>query len=253
MFLIFSLTFSGSIIYLIGYGVNAYDNKKEMKQLAVSISSKSVQAYKVKTSIVKEKKAAQKPEILPQFKDLYNKNHDVIGWISIDGTSINYPVMFTPNDGEYYLHRNLQKKKESRGLPFLDGGTDIMKSSNYIIYGHNMKDGTAFADLNSYRSKSYFLKHPIIHFNTIYAAGDYKIIAVFLSKVYNKSENVFKYYKFNYPATDKQYESFVTNVKKNSLYVTGVTAIPGEQLLTLSTCSYHTQNGRLAVVAKKIN
>lgn len=265
LIIIFGSVFLSSLIYLVSYAVNAYSNIQEMKKIApISSGSTNVQAHGAQGGIgqkaeleeeLKEKKSivSQKPSILPQFQNLYKENQDVIGWIKIDGTNVNYPVMFTPNDGEYYLHRNLQKKQEDRGLPFLDAGTDIFKSSNYIIYGHNMKDGTGFAGLNGYRTKDFYEKHPIIHFDTIYETGDYKIIGVILSKVYNQNENVFKYYKFSYPATDEQYEDFVANIKKNSIYDTGVTAYPGEQLLTLSTCSYHTQNGRLAVIAKKID
>lgn len=248
LIIVFSLIFIASTTYLITYKVNAYSNNQKMRKLApVNLKPKPVQNHTNKTENV-----SQKPSILPQFQKLYNQNPDIIGWVSIDNTNINYPVMFTPNDEEYYLHRNFQKEQEDRGLPFLDGGTDINKSSNYIIYGHNMKDGTGFADLNKYYSKSFFENHSIIHFNTIYGTGDYKIIAVFLSKIYNENENVFKYYKFNFEATNEQYNDFVKNVKKISLYDTGIDALPGEQLLTLSTCSYHTENGRLAVVAKKI-
>ncbi len=249
----FVFCFLSCLVYLIGYGANAAGNKREMKQLSPAMNSAASKIISSTQSVEKtEESISEKLSILPQFQKLYNQNSDIFGWLCIDGTDINYPVMLTPRDPEYYLHRNFQKQPENRGLPFLDGGTDTEKSSNYLIYGHSMKDGTEFADLLHYQSESYFQKHPIIHFDTIYQTGDYQIIGVLLSKVYNQNETVFKYYKFNYPASKEQYEDYVANVKKLSLYDTGVTAVPGEPLLTLSTCSYQTKDGRLAVVAKKI-
>jgi sortase B len=249
----FVLCFLSCLVYLIGYRANAESNKREMKQLSPAMSSVSSRIASSTQSVGEtEESASKKVSILPQFQKLYNQNSDIFGWLCIDGTNINYPVMFTPHDSEYYLHRNFQRQPENRGLPFLDGGTDTEKSSNYLIYGHSMKDGTEFADLLHYQSKSYFQEHPIIHFNTIYQTGDYQIIGVLLSKVYNQHENTFKYYKFNYPASKEQYMDYVANVKKLSLYNTGVTVLPGEPLLTLSTCSYQTKDGRLAVVAKRI-
>lgn len=253
-FIVFlTFTFLSCLIYLISYHVDAYSNEQEMKQLSPVIPSFAETVSSSEKNIGdKVESAPNRFHVLPQFQEQYEKNPDIFGWISIDGTNVNYPVMFTPRDGEYYLHRNFDKKFESRGLPFLDENTDLQKSSNYLIYGHSMKDGTAFADLLYYESESFFEKHPVIHFNTIYQTGDYKIIGVLRSRVFNQNENVFKYYQFNYPATDDQYKNFIANVKKNSLYDTGESAFPGEQLVTLSTCSYHTKDGRLAVVAKKI-
>lgn len=242
--------FLGCLIYTISYYVDAYNNEREMKQLSsVCASATSSQVITLQN---RSESVPKKRNILPRFQDLYKQNPDFFGWVKIDGTNINYPVMFTPRDSEYYLHRNFQKRVENRGIPFLDGKTDTERSSNYIVYGHSMKDGTEFADLLHYQSKRYFQEHPIIHFDTVYQTGEFRIIGVLLTRVFYENENVFKYYQFSYPATNTQYENYVNNVKKLSLYDTGVTAKPGEQLLTLSTCSYQTQDGRLAVVAKKI-
>lgn len=242
--------FFGCLIYTISYHIDACNNEREMKQL----SSMYGGAVSSQVTILQStsENVPKKGNILPQFQGLYKQNSDFFGWVKIDGTNINYPVMFTPRDSQYYLHRNFQKKEENRGIPFLDGKTDTERSSNYIVYGHSMKDGTEFADLLHYQSKRYFQEHPVIHFDTVYQMGEFRIIGVLLTKVFNENEDVFKYYQFSYPAADTQYENYVNNVKRLSLYDTGVTAKPGEQLLTLSTCSYQTQDGRLAVVAKKI-
>lgn len=241
-------------VYLIHYYADAQHSLAEMKQMAPSVSGQQSSVQRVSSAAGEAASSSSAvPNILPQFQKQYAANKDMIGWLRIDGTNINYPVMFTPGDGEYYLHRNFEKQDESRGLPFLDGGTDLNHSSNYLIYGHNMKDGTEFADLVKYRSRSFWQKHPTICFDTIYKTGNYQVLAAFNSKVYLKSDQVFKYYQFNYPATAEQFTNYISNVKKMSLYSTGVNAQFGDQLLTLSTCSSYTQDGRFAVVAKRIS
>lgn len=241
------------LLYFICYGLDAYKSRKDISRLAETLSSKPDSVGVAASNSAQDKNMSEAEKILPEFKELYMENSDIIGWLRIENTNIDYPVMFTPSDGEFYLHRNFKKEYEKRGLPFLDGGTNLFKSSNYLIYGHNMKDGTEFADLKQYRSKDFFTEHPIIHFSTIYEDGEYSVLAAFYSKVYLQNQKVFKYYQFNYPATAEQYMDYVSNVKKLSIYSTGVDAQYGEQLLTLSTCSSYTQDGRFAVVAKKID
>lgn len=191
-------------------------------------------------------------KILPQFRTLYAKNPDLAGWLTVEGTAVDYPVMLTPKAPEYYLHRNFERNDEYRGLPFLDANIDLHNSANYLIYGHNMKDGTVFAALKQYCSEEFFRTHRVICFDTLYETGRYEVIAAFYSQIYNRDQNVFKYYRFYGPASPEEFSRYIKNVKKLSFYETGVTAKPGDQLLTLSTCSSHTEDGRLAVVAKKV-
>lgn len=192
-----------------------------------------------------------KPQMLPKFTELYQHNSDILAWLSIDETTINYPVMYTPMDGEYYLHRNFNKDEEKRGLPFLDANTNIYLSQNYLVYGHNMKDGTGFHDLLNYTEEDYYLEHPIIHFDTLYEEADYEIIAVFKTQIFYEKEEVFKYYKYINILDETSYKEYIKNIKEQSLYETGVTASIGDKLLTLSTCSYHIPDGRFVIVAKK--
>lgn len=197
------------------------------------------------------REANENPQMLQQFTELYHQNPDILGWVLIDGTNINYPIMYTPDDGEYYLHRNYNKEEEKRGLPFLDAGTNLLLSQNYLVYGHNMKDGTGFHDLLKYTEESYYKEHSIIHFNTLYEEADYEIIAVFKSQIFYENQDVFKYYKFTNIEEERDYREYIDNIKEKSIYDTGVTASFGEKLLTLSTCSYHITDGRFIIVAKK--
>lgn len=194
---------------------------------------------------------ANEPVILPELQALYERNPDIIGWLTIDNTRIDYPVMQNLQDGEYYLHRDFDKKENPNGLPFLDIRNRIQDSDVLLIHGHNMKSGMMFADLLNYKEESYYQEHPTVRFNTLYEKAEYEIVAVILSEVFRKSDDVFKYYQVEQAGTPAEFDSYVQNIKKLALYDTGVTAQYGDQLIVLSTCEYSADNGRLAVIARK--
>jgi sortase, SrtB family len=191
--------------------------------------------------------------VLPEFRMIYEKNKEFAGWIKIPGTMVDYPVMKPSDDNNYYLDHSPEGEKSKYGAIFLDKATDLTnKKSNAILYGHYFRDGSMFGTLENYKAESYWKEHPYILFDTVYEKGTYEIIAVFLSQVYHKDETVFKYYQFTDITTKDQFEYYIRNIKELELYDTGKTAQYGDSLITLSTCDYWTQNGRLAVVAKKI-
>ena len=182
---------------------------------------------------------------------LKEQNPDFYGWISIEGTKINYPVMYTPEDPEYYLKRAFDRSESQSGVPFLDAAC-TETGGNYLIYGHNMKNGSMFATLLSYKDSNFAEEHPTIQFDTLTESGTYTVIAAFFSEIYpTDSQNVFRYYQYAELNTPEKLDAYIKNIEAVALYPTGVTAEYGDQLLTLSTCSYHTANGRFVVVAKK--
>ena len=194
----------------------------------------------------------QEPEVMDQYKALYEKNNDMIGWLSIDGTIIDYPVMQN-EDNEYYLHHNFYKEEDRYGCLYVKDIADVdTPGSNFFIYGHNMKDGSMFGILDNYWEQSFYEEHPLIHFDTLYEERIYEIIAVFPSQVYRKDEDVFKYYQFYQANTEEEFLSFYENVMAMALYETGVTAEFGDTFLMLSTCAYHVEDGRFVVLAKKM-
>lgn len=196
--------------------------------------------------------SSEKQKVLDQYKDLYAENQDMTGWLSIDGTMIDYPVMQC-DDNEYYLHHDFYGKEDKYGCLFVKDIADVnTPGTNFIIYGHNMKDGSMFGDLDRYKDESFYQEHSLISFHTLYEERTYEIMSVFLSQVYDKDEDVFKYYEFYQADTENEFLGFYENVKKMSLYDTGVTAEYGDTFLTLSTCAYHVEDGRLVVVAKRI-
>lgn len=192
-----------------------------------------------------------------KYVKLYKKNPDVIGWIKIDGTKIDYPVMQTPDDPEFYLRRDFQKKYKVSGVPFLDSESDIFApTGNWLIYGHHMKDGTMFHDLLKYADEDFYKEHPIINFDTIYKGGqgEYQVVAAFYSQIYRNNEDVFKYYTYADLTGAKRLDEYMAGVRGLAQYDTGLSVAEGEQLITLSTCSYHIpgHDGRFAVVAKRV-
>ena len=186
-----------------------------------------------------------------RFAALLKRNPDFAGWLKIDGTAIDYPVMYAPKDADFYLHHDFDKNESSSGVPYI--GKDCgPESDNVILYAHNMKNGTMFAGLLKYADEGYFKNHPVVSFDTLEGDGTYDIIAVFREQVHYRDEtNVFRYYNYCGKLTEPQFREYIDQIRAHSLYDTGKTAQYGQQLLTLSTCSYHTENGRFVVVAAK--
>ncbi len=192
------------------------------------------------------------PKLLDEYKTLYNKNKKLIGWLKIDDTIIDYPVMQTTNN-EYYLDHNFSQEKDNNGSIFMDAAcVAYPRSQNLILYGHHMKSGKMFGSLEKYASKSYYEKHSIIQFDTIYEKSTYQVMYVFRAKVLKEHEIAFKYYQFIDAGSVEEFSSHMKEMAKMSLYDTGVTAGYGDELLTLSTCDNSQTDGRFVVVAKRI-
>ncbi len=206
---------------------------------------------KVKINLVEDEIVI--PDILPEYELIHQKNQKLIGWVKIDNTIIDYPVMQTVNN-EYYLDHNFNQEEDRNGCIFMDYQCDVIKGcDNIILYGHHMKSGKMFGTLNKYSKQSYYEEHPTIQFDTIYEKGTYQVMYVFRSKVYSEEEVTFKYYQFINAASEMEFDSAMNEMAALSLYDTGVTAAYGDKLLTLSTCDYQEKKGRFVVVAKKID
>lgn len=185
------------------------------------------------------------------YRTLKVKNNDMVGWVKIDGTRINYPVMHTTSKPDFYLYRAFDKSYSIYGCPYLQDNCDLNRpSDNFIIYGHHMNDGSMFSDLVKYTSKDFYNSHKIIHFNTVTEKHDYEVIAAFSTSV--DEGNGFRYYDFVNAYGSEDYDSFIKSVKKLSYYDTGKSAEFGNKLITLSTCEYTHSNGRMVVVAKQL-
>lgn len=190
-------------------------------------------------------------QILEKYRELYAMNPDLYGWLSLDGTALDYPVMFTPNDPEYYLRRAFDGTYSRNGVPFVGEGYEP-GCGHHILYGHNMTNGSMFAPLLSYGSEDFWKEHPTIQFDTLYQEGEYEIVSAFYSRVFSPWEtNVFRYYYYTDLSVEAVFDEYVSNVLKLSRYDTGVVPEYGDELITLITCSYGTSTERFAVVACK--
>lgn len=191
-------------------------------------------------------------EVLYKYSTLYERNHDMVGWIHIEDTLIQYPVMQTKEEEEYYLLRDFDRNKDINGMLFMDARCNILpRSTNLIIYGHNMKNGSMFSHLLDYEEASFYEQHKTIAFDTIYETGIYDIVAVFQTRVAYQGEDAFRYYQMIQAKDEKEFDEYIENIKKISYYDTGITAEYQDELLTLSTCDRRINNGRFVVVAKK--
>lgn len=188
--------------------------------------------------------------ILKKYRNLYSENEDVAGWLSVEGTRIDYPVMQCEDD-EFYLHHDFDGQESKYGSLYVRERADLDAGTNFVIYGHNMKDGSMFGDLDLYEQERFYLEHPLISFDTLYEERTYEIVAAFPSQVYDEDAEEFKYYQFYEAETEEEFNEFYENIKALSLYDTGVTAAYGDTFLTLSTCAYHVDDGRFVVVGRK--
>ena len=217
-----------------------------------NIQSNIANEFKYLPNIIIENIGEEELEVLDEYKILIEKNKTLIGWIEIDDTYIDYPVMQTVNN-DYYLNHNFNQEKDVNGCIFLDSNSDfIHRDTNLILYGHNMSSGKMFGTLRNYKDKKYYINHPEIKFDTIYEKGTYQVMYVFHGQIYKEEDVAFKYYQFFNAESEKEFNSYMQSMAELSLYDTGVTATFGEQLITLSTCDGSDTTKRFVVVAKRI-
>ena len=191
--------------------------------------------------------------MFPEYAELYEQNNDMVGWISIPDTKINYPVMQSVDEPNFYLKHGFDKDYTDYGCPYVGEICDVNKpSDNLIIYGHHMKNGSMFSDLEKFKSKGFWEEHKTFSFDTLTEKQTYEVVAIFKTVVYTGSDNEFRYYQFSDAETPEQFDEYIQKVKEKALYDTGVSAEYGDKLITLSTCEYSNKNGRLVLVAKKV-
>lgn len=191
------------------------------------------------------------PAEILAYRKLSEQYPDFVGWLRIEGTNIDYPVMRSPDEPERYLHRDFYGQRSYPGTPFMLPSSDPAKpSDNLTIYAHHMKDGTMFGGLTLYEKEEGYSEQPVIEFDSLYRTGRYVIFAVFRTSLDGGDQ--FKYYNYSDFADEAQFQEFVQMAQERSLYDTGIEVKYGDALLTLSTCDYHESDGRLVVMARQI-
>ena len=238
--IIFVVLFIIGICYIIFNFINSNKNKEVYK----NISNTSQRDNDIPIKDVTEN--------MQKVINLKQENEDIIGWIQIENTIIDYPIL-QATDNNYYLTHNYKKENSKYGSIFAKSECNIQdNNSNVIIYGHNMKDEQMFNTLLKYEDKDFYNEHKEIKVATENEESKYNIVSVFKSRVFYQDEkDVFRYYNYTKFENEKEYNTYIENCKKIQLYDTGVSAEYGEQLITLITCEYSQENGRMVVVAKK--
>lgn len=203
------------------------------------------------TEDIKKEKSEEESSNKYNLENIAKINSDVIGWIKIENSNINYPVM---QNGDYYLHRNIYKNYSSHGTPYLAEYCNVQYSDNLIIYGHHMNDNSMFAQLDNYKKHSFYENHKYITFYSYYNGKTiektYEVAIAFKTVVY--SDKGFKYYNYTNFSDVQELNDFIENCRKLEFYNTGIDINYGDKLITLSTCEYSQKNGRIVVVAKQI-
>ncbi len=187
---------------------------------------------------------------LESYRKLAEENSDVIGWVRIEGTVVDYPVMHTPDKPDYYLKRGFDQEYSAYGMVYLDGACWIGEGCpNYLLYGHHMKNGSMFASLEGYAEKEYYKAHPVIGFDTLEEIADYEVAGAF--KI-GAGEINREFAKMLAARTEEDYKRLVAYMKENSFYDTGIVPEWPQQLITLTTCEYTEGDGRFLVVARRV-
>lgn len=249
LIVVFAVLLGTSTYFIYDY----YHQANEQAELYDSLAEAVEQAQEETEEPAEEIQYNEEKTILPEYAELFMQNTDMVGWIQVADTNINYPVMHTPDNPDFYLKHGFDKGYTDYGCPYVQENCDVqLPTDNVIIYGHHMKNGTMFADLEKFKSEDFYKEHKTIIFNTITDKCEYEIVAVFKTVVYTDDPSAFKYYRFVNADTPEQFDEFIAKCKELSLYDTGVTAEYGDKLITLSTCEYSRTNGRLVVVAKRV-
>ena len=260
------LIFVGCAFYLGDYYYQGYRSESKIDELrsimgdsemaVISTESDSVNSDMVSSDSNSD---GSTRSILKAYEEARQGSYPhLVGRIKIEGTPIDYFVMQTPDDPEYYLDKDVMGEPNKEGTPFIDVECDLeAPSNNVMIYAHAMKNQHQFGSLRKYNSEKYYKEHPIIQFETMYEPMcEYEIVAAFYAQVYDETDvNVFRYYYFFGCENERDFDYYIDNIKELSCYDTGIVPKFGDQLITLSTCNNEKMDmafGRFVVVARKI-
>lgn len=229
---------------------------KELEKIVGVTENEEIEDNQENVEVEQEDKEAKEEPCIKIAEDidlqkLYDINSDLVGWIKIDGTNINYPVM---QNGNFYLRRNLYKNYSSCGTPYLAEYCSLKTSDNLILYGHHIDNKTMFSSLDNYKRYNFYKNHQYVKFYTLENGktieNTYEVIFAFKTVAY--SDSGFKYNSFYIANTEEQFNEFIGKCQELAFYDTGKTAKYGDKLITLSTCEYSQKNGRMVVVGRKI-
>lgn len=234
------LAFIGSLSLLLKYFYDDYKSGQLNSEIASRLNSDAAASQ-----------TASQVTILPKFQSLLNDNQYLAGWIKIDDTPVDYPVV-QYSDNDYFLRRDFYGKDDRNGTIFIDYRNSLSpQGKNLMIYGHNMKSTKMFSSLQKYEKLSYYKQHPIIHFDTLTQEADYKIFSIVLvDSSANKTAEDLKIY-LDYP-TEDFFLDYVQKTRESSFFDIPVEVRGDDQIITLVTCAYDFEDARILIFARKV-
>ena len=171
--------------------------------------------------------------------ELQLENSDIVGWLQIPITNINYPVMWTPTEPEYYLYVDFNDEYSDSGSLFLSAGSDVgLPTYNWLIHGHNMKVGTMFHDLRMFRDKDFAIGNPTFTFETITGVKKFEVLGFLEVDLIGKNKTDFEYYKYDGMRTEEEYVEYINSFWEHASYTIADKPTYPKQLISLSTCGY---------------
>ncbi|SDZ35434.1 sortase B [Evansella caseinilytica] len=236
-----------SVYTIADYWLESSSNKKAYEEIRSQFNKASANAGE-EASVSTDQENGQPADekvITERFQFLLDEvNQDIVGWVQIPGTAIDYPVVQTDNNDDY-LDYNIYKRPAKAGAIFMDfRNSGEAEDLHTILYGHNMKDGSMFKELLHYKEEDFFDEFRTIQFHTLYEETEWEIFSVYVT------DTDFYYIETDFPTTD-DYLLFLDNIIGRSLYQSDITFSSNDQLLTLTTCDYDLEDGRFVVHAKK--
>ena len=204
---------------------------------------------RLREEIPSEDPSERSTSFVNRYESVMARNGDFACWLTIPDAVVDYPVMkSSEEDPEFYLRRGFDKKYSSAGCLFIGGGCNL-DSDSFIIYGHNMDADTMFGELDLYMDTNYAMKHRLIRIGTPTEDRVYRVFAAFQTRIFDPEDDVFKYYEQIGSLDETAYRETVEQVGALSMiHLADAPQYPA-QLLFLSTCSYHTKDGRFVVAA----
>lgn len=255
-----------SIIVFIGSGgflVYKYIGEPILEQMELSSYKKDYQSEEPSTAEdgvwkndaedTKKEEERTPAGTLRSFDTILALNEDVVGWITVPNTLVDYPVVQS-KDNYFYLKHNINKEWNGSGCPYLDYRNSVKPDSetrSFVIYGHHRRNGTMFAQLKKYNDVSFYKENPVIRFDTIYDRAEWIVFANFRATASWATGTPFNYIKADFE-DDADFLKFVEEIKKRSLITTPVDVRADDKILLLSTCSYEKSNWRMVIAARRI-
>lgn len=240
--------------FLILFGIHLKEQARVDRFLAQLVQEEQEEENQKENEKQKEKSSEKKENssMLKQYEKMYKQNNDMVGWLTIEDTNVNYPVLQNIEDDSYYLTHNFLKEDSIDGGLFVDGETKLSPlDKNIVIYGHNMKSGTMFGQLKNYKDYNYFANHQTFSFDTLYQKQTYQIVAVFVIDVASEENEDFCYYEYR-GGNQEEFEQLKLFLNENRLYDTGNELVVEDETVMLSTCEETSESSRLVVVGRKI-